>query len=160
MEPRIGIKTENLNAIALLLSKILADEFILYTKSRNAHWNVEGNNFYVMHKFLEKQYEQLDTIIDEVAERIRMIGHYAPGTVKQFLDLTHFVESIRDKNNGNGFIKELLADHEVIIIHLRENIIQLDVEFHDAGTSDFITGLLKTHEQMAWMLRAHLNEKK
>jgi starvation-inducible DNA-binding protein len=156
MEPRIGIKPESLSETALLLSKILADEFILYTKTRNAHWNIEGDNFYQMHKFFEDQYEQLDLIIDEVAERIRILGHYAPATLKLFLELTHFIEELNGQDNSSNFIKELLADHEVIIIHLRENIIQIDNEFRDAGTGDFITGLLKTHEKIAWMLRAHL----
>ncbi|MGA9295061.1 MAG: DNA starvation/stationary phase protection protein [Ignavibacteriaceae bacterium] len=155
MEARIGIKPEHLHETALLLSKVLADEFILYTKTLNAHWNLEGDNFYPMHKFFEEQYEQSAAIIDGVAERIRTLGHYAPATLKLFLELTHFTEEINGKNNANGFIEGLLADHEVIIIHLRENIIQIDNEFHDAGTSDFITGLLKTHEKMAWMLRAH-----
>jgi starvation-inducible DNA-binding protein len=155
MEARIGIKTDNLSETAHLLSKILADEFILYTKTLNAHWNVEGDNFYQMHMFYDEQYGQLETIIDKVAERVRALGHYAPATLKLFLELTHFTETTRDENNGNGFIKELLADHEVIIIHLRENIKQIDNEFHDAGTTDFITDLLKTHEKMAWMLRAH-----
>ena len=155
METRIGIKPENLSEAAHLLSKILADEFILYTKTLNAHWNLEGDNFYQMHKFFEEQYEQLAAIIDGIAERIRALGHYAPATLKLFLELTHFTEEINGKNTGNEFIKELLANHEVIIIHLRENIIQIDKEFHDAGTTDFMTGLLKTHEKMAWMLRAH-----
>lgn len=154
MDTRIGVKPQYLRETALLLSKVLADEFILYTKTRNAHWNIEGDNFYQLHKFFEEQYKQLDTIIDDIAERTRALGHYAFAAIKQFLDLTHFTET-KDRNTSNDFIKELLADHEVIIIHLRENIIYIDNEFHDAGTSDFITGLLKNHEKMAWMLRAH-----
>ncbi len=153
MEPRIGVELEDLNETARLLSEILADEFILNTNTRNANWNFEGDNFNEMHKFFEEQYEQLDIIIDGIAERIRILGHYAPATLKLFLELTHFAEAI-DRDNDYGFIKELLAEHEIIIIHLRENIIQMDNEFHDAGTSNFITGLLKTHEKMAWMLRA------
>ena len=153
MEPRIGVELENLNETAKLLSEILADEFMLNTNTRNANWNFEGDNFYEMHKFFEEQYEQLDIIIDDIAERIRNLGRYVPATLKLFLELTHFAEAI-DRDNGNGFIKELLAEHEIIIIHLRENIIQIDNEFHDTGTSNFITGLLKIHEKMAWMLRA------
>ena len=153
MDTRIGVKPEYLQESALLLSKVLADEFILYIKTRNAQWNIEGNNFYQLHKFFEEQYEQLDTIVDEIAERIRNLGHYAPAALKQILELTHFTEEASGRNSN--FIKELLDEHEIIIIHLRENIIQIDNELHDAGTSDFITDLLKTHEKMAWMLRAH-----
>ncbi|MNG26750.1 DNA protection during starvation protein 2 [compost metagenome] len=84
------------------------------------------------------------------------MGHYTPATLKDFLALTHLTEELQEKNDSNGFIKELLLDHESIIIYLRENINNIANEFQDAGTSDFITGLVETHEKMAWMLRAHL----
>jgi starvation-inducible DNA-binding protein len=153
---RIGISPDNLEKAAHILNAVLADEFILYTKTRNAHWNVEGADFFSKHKFFESQYEQLDEIMDDVAERIRALGHYAPATLKDYLKLTHLTEQSRENNDAAGFTKELLADHETIIIHLRENINRLANDLHDAGTSDFITGLMETHEKMAWMLRAHL----
>ena len=156
MQPNIGIKPENLTAVAKTLSTFLADEFLLYTKTRNAHWNVEGPDFHDKHKFFESQYEELDEIMDEVAERIRILGHYAPATLKDFLQLTHLTEQIRSKNDSQGFIKELLGDHESIIVFLRENIKRFADELNDAGTSDFITGIMETHEKMAWMLRSHL----
>ena len=156
MQPKIGIKKENLATAAHTLSGFLADEFLLYAKTRNAHWNVEGPDFLDKHKFFESQYEQLDEIMDDVAERIRSLGHYAPATLREYSELTHLTERSREKNDGPGFIKELLADHESIIIRLRENINRFANELQDAGTSDFITGLMETHEKMAWMLRAHL----
>lgn len=156
MEPKIGIKKENREEVCHILSKVLADEFLLYTKTRNAHWNVEGIDFYAKHTFFESQYEQLDETMDNVAERIRVLGEYAPATLSQFLKLTHLTEQSREKNDSKGFIKELLADHESIIVFLRENVNRFAEEFHDASTSDFITGLLETHEKMAWFLRAHL----
>ena len=156
METQIGIRPENRAATAQVLCKLLADEFVLYTKTRNAHWNVEGNDFYNKHLFFEQQYTQLDDIVDSVAERIRTIGHYAPATLKNFLDLTHLSESKSEVNSSQGFIRELLSDHESIIIYLRENIDRLASQLKDYGTSDFITGLMDTHEKMAWMLRAHL----
>lgn len=156
MQPNIGIKPANLAAGAEILSSFLADEFLLYTKTRNAHWNVEGPDFHDKHKFFESQYEALDEIMDAVAERIRTLGHYAPGTLSAFLKLTHLTEMNREKNDSQGFIKELLADHEGIIVFLRENINRFANELNDAGTSDFITGIMETHEKMAWMLRAHL----
>ena len=156
MQPNIGIKPENLKAVSHALNGILSDEFLLYTKTRNAHWNVEGPDFHAMHLFFESQYEKLDEIMDEVAERIRMLGHYAPATLKDFLQLTHLTEQMREKNDSAGFIRELLADHETIIITMRENIDRFTNEYKDAGTSDFITGLMEEHEKMAWMLRAHL----
>ncbi|MFC0775428.1 Dps family protein [Terrimonas alba] len=156
MQPMIGIKEEHLAKGAQLLSVFLADEFVLYTKTRKAHWNVEGPDFHEKHKFFEEQYEQLDEIMDDVAERIRSLGHYAPATLKSYLELTHLSEQWSEKNDGVGFVKELLIDHESIIIRLRESINQFANDLQDAGTSDFITGLMETHEKMAWMLRAQL----
>lgn len=156
MKTSIGINPEHTASIAKILSGFLADEFILYTKTRNAHWNIEGPDFYTQHKFFETQYEQLDEIMDDVAERIRSLGHYAPATLQNYLALTHLTEQSREKNNSAGFIHELLADHESIIIRLREQINPIANDLHDLGTSDFLTGLMESHEKMAWMLRAHL----
>ncbi|HVX50632.1 MAG TPA: DNA starvation/stationary phase protection protein [Chitinophagaceae bacterium] len=156
MNPAIGITEPNRLAVATALSKLLSDEFVLYTKTRNAHWNIEGPDFHSMHLFFETQYEALDDIMDSVAERIRMLGHYSPATLKEFLALTHLTEKSERKNDSTGFINDLVQDHESIIVYLRENINPFASEYGDAGTSDFITGLLEQHEKMAWMLRAHL----
>lgn len=156
MQPKIGIKSEHLAGVAASLSKILADEFVLVTKTRKAHWNVEGPDFYNKHKFFEDMYHALDDIIDEVAERVRSVGHYPPASLKEFLQLTHLTEASRGKNDSETFIRELLSDHESIIIHIRENIDGYVTAFHDAGSSDFVTGLAEKHEKMAWMLRSHL----
>lgn len=156
MEPKIGIKEAHLAEVAKSLCVILADEFVLYTKTKKAHWNIEGPDFYNKHLFFEQQYNQLDDIVDTVAERIRTLGHYAPGSLKEYLELTHLSESKLEKNDSQSYIKELLADHESIMIHLRENINRYAAALKDLGTSDYITGLMETHEKMAWMLRAHL----
>jgi starvation-inducible DNA-binding protein len=158
MKIEIGITESNRQNVANELAKILADETVLYIKTKNAHWNIEGPDFYDKHKFFEMQFGQLDAIIDSVAERMRTIGHYAPATLKSYLDLTHLTEQTSEKNDSHGFIKELLEDHESIIIVLRENIKVFATEFHDLGTSDFITGLMETHEKMAWFLRSHLKK--
>jgi starvation-inducible DNA-binding protein len=156
MKTNIGISEKNSLSVVNELSKILADEYILYTKTRNAHWNVEGSDFIDKHKFFETQFGQLDEFIDSVAERIRTLGHYAPATLSSFLSLTQLTEMNREKNDSHGFITELLEDHEVIISKLRENIHRFSEEFHDAGSCDFITGLMESHEKMAWFLRSHL----
>ncbi|CAM4071645.1 starvation-inducible DNA-binding protein [Pedobacter westerhofensis] len=157
MEAKIGISKDRLAEVAHSLSRVLADEFVLYTKTRKAHWNIEGPDFYNKHKFFEEQYNQLEEIIDEVAERIRKLGHYAPASLKQFLELTHLSEDDREQNDSQGYIKMLLADHESIIIHIRENINNYVAPLKDLGTSDYVTGLMEKHETMAWMLRAHLS---
>jgi starvation-inducible DNA-binding protein len=87
---------------------------------------------------------------------IRTIGHYAEATLAHFLSETHLSEEIREKNNSEEFIKTLLEDHETAIFYLRENIERYNNQWKDAGISDFMTGLLETHEKMAWILRSHL----
>jgi starvation-inducible DNA-binding protein len=156
METGIGIKHENLAKVAHSLNRLLADEHVLYIKTRNAHWNIEGQDFHAQHKFFEEQYGQLEEIIDNVAERIRSLGHYAEATMQGFLKLTHLTEQTRERNDSSGFMKMLLEDHETIIIYLRENINLYANDWRDQGSSDFITSLMEVHEKMAWMLRAHL----
>lgn len=156
MKTQIGIKEGPQAEIAHQLAKLLADEYVLYTKTRNAHWNVEGSDFYDKHNFFEDQYTQLADVIDETAERIRKIGHYAPGTLHDFLELTDLTETSREKNDSKGFMSELLADHESIIIRLREKIDPIASKGKDFGTSDYLTSLMEKHEKMAWMLRSSL----
>ena len=156
MKPNIGITEKNTLAVANALAKILADEVVLVTKTRNAHWNVEGPDFHAMHLFFETQYNALDESIDSIAERIRSLGHYAPGTLKEFLELTSLTEKRGNKNTSESFLKDLLGDHEAVIIQLRENMEAFANKYKDAGTSDFITGVMESQEKMAWMLRAHL----
>lgn len=156
MKTNIGITPENRQAVSEQLAKLLADEYVLYTKTRNAHWNVEGADFLSKHKFFEEQYGLLEGFIDSVAERIRKIGHYAPATLKNFLALTHLTEYSERKNDSLGYIKDLLTDHETIIEFIRGNINPIADEYGDAGTSDYLTGLMEEHEEMAWILRAHL----
>lgn len=156
MKTNIGINETDRKAVSDQLGKLLADEFVLYTKTRNAHWNIEGPDFHSMHIFFESQYGEIDELMDGVAERIRKIGHYAPASLSQLLQLTHLTEKIDRKNDSQGFLKELLEDHESIIEFIRSNINPFATKYNDAGTSDFITGLMETHETMAWMLRSHL----
>ena len=156
MKTEIGINPANTAEVAQSLNSLLADEHILYIKTRRAHWNVEGPDFLTIHRFFEEQYKQLEQIIDDIAERIRTIGHYAEATLAGFLRETHLSEETREANNSAGFMKSLLEDHDAIIIHLRENIDRYEKEWKDLGTSNFITDLMETHEKMAWMLRAHL----
>src|ERR1035437_1586628 len=153
MKTQIGIKPENSVQVADALNKLLSDEHVLYIKTRNAHWNVEGPDFASVHKFFEGQYAELEEIIDNIAERIRSIGHYAEGTMEDYLKLTQLNEKSIEGNDSLVYIKELLSDHEAVIIELRENITRFSDKFQDLGSSDFITGVMETHEKMAWMLR-------
>jgi starvation-inducible DNA-binding protein len=156
MKTEIELTEKDSYSIANELSKILADESVLCLKTKNAHWNIEGADFYEKHLLFESQFKQLDVLIDSIAERIRSIGHYAPASFKDFLGLTHLTEESRAKNDSNGFIKELLQDHESIIVNLKGNIETFSLSRTDFGTIDFITGIMETHEKMAWFLRSHL----
>ncbi|MGJ1204853.1 Dps family protein [Sphingobacterium lactis] len=155
MKTNIGIKENNRKAVAEILNKLLADETVLYTKVRNAHWNIEGPDFHAQHLFFEELYNELAELIDEIAERVRAIGHYAVGTLKEYLALTQLTEMKYKKNDSQGYIAELLNDYESLIISLREDIQKVE-DLEDAGTEDFLVGILEKHEKTAWMLRAHV----
>ncbi|MDX1363431.1 Dps family protein [Arenibacter latericius] len=152
----IGIKKENRKAVVEMLRKLLADEYLMYTKLRNAHWNVEGIDFHTKHVFFEEEYNKIETIVDEVAERIRMLGFYSPGTLGEFLDLTHLKDECPKKNDSATLMAALLEDHTTIIKFIRKSIGDNAEAHNDEGTADFITGILQVHEQMSWMLRASL----
>jgi len=136
------------------LNRLLADEHIVYTKTRNYHWNYEGDNFMEMHKFYEGQYEELAEMIDEIAERIRKIGHHAEGRLKDFLKLTNLEEEDYTTDQ-NEQVRNLTEDHQTIIRVLRNSIDKVD-KLKDAGTVDLLTKIMQQHEKMAWMLRSYL----
>lgn len=155
----IGISKENIQRVADMLNKLLADETVLYIKTRNFHWNVTGRNFYGLHLLLEKHYKELESMIDDAAERIRQLGHFAVGTMGDYLKLTNLVEAGNHQDfNAKSMIQALVEDHETIICILRNDILK-DEDCRDAGTADFSTNLMEKHEKMAWMLRSHLEEK-
>lgn len=156
MKPNIDIKDNNLKAVSEILNTLLADEYVLYTKTRNAHWNVEGPHFIQLHKFFQEQYEALDEIIDDVAERVRTLGHYSLGRLKDFIGTTRLSEDLHKFGDSRHILQTLLADHESIIGSIRREINMVNDKYKDTGTADFITGIMEQHEKMAWMLRAHI----
>jgi starvation-inducible DNA-binding protein len=157
MKANLGIPEHDVEEIATLLNTLLADEYALYTKTRNAHWNVDGPSFYELHKFFENQYEILDEMIDDIAERVRTLGHYALGSLKDFLSVTHMGEENHDFSNPKQIIQTLLNDHETIIRIIRNDLTPISEKYKDLGSADFVTGLMEKHEKMAWMLRSFLS---
>jgi starvation-inducible DNA-binding protein len=153
----IGISDKNLEAVTLMLNTILSDEHVLYIKTRNYHWNVKGIHFRELHKFFESQYKELEKGIDEIAERVRYLGHYAVGSMNDFKNLARLLENKQQDLNQEQMLLALLEDHETLIRIMREEIVKCDQTYKDAGTCDFLTGLMKKHEKNAWMLRAHLS---
>ena len=154
MKANIGVTDRNTRTIAETLNRLLADEHILYTKTRNYHWNYEGDNFMEMHKLYEGQYEELAEMIDEIAERIRMIGHYAEGRLKDFLKLANLEEEEYTTRQDER-VKNLTDDHETVIRIIRKGIASIE-KLNDVGTVDLLTRVIQQHEKIAWMLRSYL----
>jgi len=156
MKTNIGIPDKARKEVATILARLLADGYVLYTKTRNAHWNVTGPDFHAMHKFFEEQYDQIDESLDEIAERIRALGHAAPGSLAEMMKLARLQEMPGASHGSGKFIAALLADHEQIIRQLRDEAPKC-AKLGDDGTNDFLVGLMEEHEKMAWMLRASLS---
>lgn len=157
MKPNIGISDKNLQSISTLLSSVLSDAVLIYTKTRKFHWNVKGESFMEIHKLFESQYTQLEEAIDEIAERISKLGSPVIGTMKEFLSLTGIKEAVGKYPARMDMVKELLNDHETVIKAIRKGIEDCDKKYSDAGTADFLTGLMEQHETIAWTLRRYMN---
>ena len=153
----IGIEEQNRERLVSILTSLLADEYALYTKTRNYHWNVTGPHFNDYHKFFEGQYGELEVFIDDVAERIRQLGGKAIATLDELKSHTRLPEHPGQYPSDNEMLSNLIVDHEAVIRNLREDVEKSNEIFHDAGTSDFLTGLMENHEKMVWMLRATAN---
>ncbi len=153
-DPHIGLDQEARQKTVELLSAILGNQHVLYLKTRNYHWNLKGPRFHSLHEFFEKLYQDLEGLIDKTAERIRMVGGVAPGSMKEFIDLATLKEAKGDLIDGKHATTALRADHETVVRELREAVEALE-ESGDAGTEDFVIALLQAHEETAWMLRSY-----
>jgi starvation-inducible DNA-binding protein len=156
MKPEIGISDKHLHKNVSILSVLLADEMTLYIKTRKFHWNVSGDSFMELHKLFESQYSGLEETIDAVAERINKLGSKTIGTMHEFSELTRLKEHPDKYPNQKEMMKELLKDHDSLIVEIRKDIEESDKN-KDAGTTDFLTRILQEHETTAWTLRRYLN---
>jgi len=152
----IGLDSKVRTLVVGHLSAILADQHVLYTKTRNFHWNLTGHRFHTLHEFFEKQYDGLALAIDKTAERIRMLGAASPGSMSEFLAKATLKEVPGALVDGDHAIAALRDDHEAAARELRKAVDAVD-EAGDVGTADFLTDLLKEHEEAAWMLRSFLD---
>jgi starvation-inducible DNA-binding protein len=157
MQPKIGITEKHLEQSVHLLSLLLADEMTLYTKTRKFHWNVSGESFMEVHKLFQVQYTELEETIDMVAERISKLGAKSIGTMQEFMSLTRLKENPGINPIRKDMMLELLVDHETVIIELRKDIKTMAEKNGDAGTIDFLTGLMENHETTAWTLRRYID---
>jgi starvation-inducible DNA-binding protein len=156
MKPNIGMADDDRQAVVQILNTLLSDEYVLYTKTRNYHWNVVGPQFNELHKFFEALYTPLNDVIDDVAERARALGGRASGSLAEFTKSARLPEDPGAVPSAKAMLTSLLADHEAVVTTLRADIDTVDGQHGDVATADFLTGLLAQHEKTAWMLRAHL----
>ncbi|MDJ0949000.1 MAG: Dps family protein [Alphaproteobacteria bacterium] len=154
MDIDIGIDAGNRKAIADGLSRVLADTYTLYLKTHNFHWNVTGPMFNTLHLMFEDQYTELATAVDEIAERIRALGHPAPGSYSQYGRLS----SIKEEEGvpaANDMLRQLVEGQETIVRTARE-VFPLAEEAGDEPTADLLTQRMQVHEKAAWMMRSML----
>jgi len=156
MNPSIGIQNKEVDAAAIYLNTLLADEYALFTKTRDAHWNITGPKFYELHKLFEKQFEAIDAMIDDIAERVRSLGHLTLGSMKDFLNTSPVSQEKYDFSNSMQIIQSLNNDHETIIRKMRDKITPISDKITDQLTANFVTGLMAQHEKMIWMLRTSI----
>jgi len=156
MDIDIGIGEKDRKKITDGLSRVMADTYTLYLKTHNYHWNVTGPMFQTLHLMFETQYNELWTAVDLVAERIRSLGYPAPGTYKQFANLTS-IEGEEGVPEATQMIRDLVKGHERVAKTAREVFPSAD-KVSDESTTDLLTQRLQIHEKTAWMLRSLLED--
>lgn len=156
MEMDTGISTQDRQNIAQQLSCLLASTYTLYLKTHNFHWNVTGPMFQTLHLMFEQHYSELALAVDMIAERIRALGHYAPGSYTDYARLTTIPEA-EGVPNAEAMIQQLVADHETLCRTAR-TILPLAEHAIDEPTTDLLTQRLQVHEKTAWMLRSLLQK--
>jgi len=151
-----GISDKQRAAIVHGLSKLLADTYVVYLKTHNFHWNVEGPMFQTLHQMFMEQYTETWNAIDLIAERIRSLGEYAPGTYKQYSELTRIKET-DGVPKAEQMIQLLIEGQEAVVRTARE-LRPLADEANDEPTLDLLTQRMQVHEKNAWMLRSLLKK--
>ncbi len=157
LTPNIGISDKDRAAIAAGLSKLLADTYTLYLTTHNFHWNVTGPMFNTLHQMFMAQYTELWNAVDPVAERIRSLGHPAPGSYAQFGKLSSLPDAPAEPPKALAMVRILVDGHEAVARTAR-NLFPLADKAGDEPTADLLTQRLTVHEQTAWMLRSLLEE--
>ena len=148
----IGINAEDRGRLADELSRLLADSYALYLKSQNFHWNVVGPRF----QSFEEHYTELAPAIDEIAERIRSLGHAAPGGFGSLARLSSVADSV-GVPDANTMVAQLVEGHEAVARTARA-VLEIAESAGDAASADLATQRLQVHEKTAWMLRSSLEQ--
>ena len=148
----IGISEKDRIEIAEGLKRLLADSYTLYLQTHNFHWNITGPQFRELHLMFEEHYTELSIAVDDIAERIRALGVAAPGTYKEFAQLSS-IEEVAGLSDGDSMVKILTESHEQVIRTCRE-VLKLAQNADDESTASVVSDRMLTHEKTAWMLRA------
>jgi starvation-inducible DNA-binding protein len=152
MAINIGIDDKNRAAISEGLGRLLADSYTLYLKTHNYHWNVTGPMFNTLHLMFEQQYTELALAVDAIAERIRALGHPAPGSYKAFAALTE-IEEETSQPAAEEMIRQLVIGQETVVRTARK-LFPVVEKAGDEPTADLLTERMQIHEKNAWMLRS------
>lgn len=155
-DPRTGIEENARKSLAEELKGVLSDTWVLLVKTQGFHWNVVGPHFYGLHKLTETHYEDLFGALDELGERIRALGYFAP---QSLADITAHA-SIHEQEKptaAQAMIHQLIGDHEQVVRRLRKAASHAD-EAGDKATDDLLTQRLEKHEEAIWMLRAIVSD--
>lgn len=151
----IGMEEDKRAAVARALSGLLASGYLLYLKTLYYHWNVTGPNFVGLHSLFETQYQEMQPALDALAERVRALGHFTPGTVKEFLVLTQIEDDAYLPASATEMVESLLAAHEVCSREARSGLKTAE-EAQDEVTMDMMVERMAYHDSAAWMLRSIL----
>ncbi|MFP4401933.1 MAG: Dps family protein [Candidatus Nanoarchaeia archaeon] len=135
------------------LNTLLASEYTLYTKLRNFHWNVVGPHFQEYHKFFEETYEEVETHIDDTAEKVRTLGFRPLSSMEEFLKHTFLKESTTQNMSAQEMLSELAQDYKAMITQLNAKI-KVCQDEKDVGVEDFLTGILQEYEKKLWMIES------
>jgi starvation-inducible DNA-binding protein len=152
IQPNIGLDSEIRRSVVNILNNTLANEAVLTVKTRSAHWNVGGASFYELHILFDSQFKQLNDISDKIAERARMLGGIAIGSLQEFITHTR----LQEQPGIVPDILHLLADHEASIRFLREDVRKCSEDYEDEGTFELLVSVMRLHEKMAWLLRSYI----
>lgn len=152
IQPNIGLDSDVRNSIIQLLNSTLANEAVLKAKTRSVYWNVSGSGFLEMQIILKEQIYRLNKVINDIAERVRMLGGMVIGSFQEFLKYTR----LEEKPAFAMDTISLLADHEASIRFIREDARKCTEEFEDEGTFELLVNIMRIHEKIAWMLRSQI----
>ena len=155
MDVNIGLKQSERKAISEALSKVLADTYMLYLKTHGYHWNVTGPHFGSLHTLFETQYTDLHDAADLIAERIRALGEYAPGSYRAYAKLTAITESGDNIPPAMEMVRDLAEGNE-ILSRTAKDALEIAEKAGDDPTVDLLTQRMEASQKAAWMLRSYL----